>query len=749
VLKFSFVVCTVLAGFATARANTFTVTNTSDVGPGSLHDSILEANAAPGADEIHFNIPGSGVQKICVNRNGLPEITDPLTIDGYTQPGASPNTRALGNDAIILIHLDGRNDFSGPVNGLVISAGNSVVRGLSITGIPARVYGGIPGGPPPSPPEGDVILLKTNGGNLIEGNFIGVTPNGGSAGLYHYTYIGVEVLSDDNRIGGTSPASRNVISHQYSAIVSQGNGTVIEGNYTGTDASGFTAVNNGQGITALGDNVRIGGTAPGSGNLITGSQTNVVIGPQATGTIVQGNLIGTKADGSGNLGTLSNAMRIYGSQTLVGGLEPGAGNRISYAIRGIAVAANNAAGNTIFSNVFTEGYGYGIDLGNDEVTRNDLGDADAGANSLQNFPIVTSVIRSSESTRVIGGLDSTASTEFTLQFFVKRLSSTGDDLLGTACVTTDSAGAARFDFTFPGNTAANEFISATATDADGNTSELFRQYAPVQLANISTRGKVGTGEEILIGGFVIHRPQDFIDDFHKKVLIRALGPSLSAAGLPVEGCLADPYLEVRNSSGELIASNDNWRSDQAQEIIDSGAPPSNDFEAAVVLTLGDAGYTAQVRGANGATGLGIVEVFDLDPLDPINSPRSGRLVNISTRGRTGGGDDLLIGGFIVRGDTGQGVVVRAIGPDLIGLGVADALADPTLELRDASGTLVAFNDDWRDTQEQEIQESALAPNDNRDSTILTALVPGHYTAIIRGRDNAAGIALVEVYALGQ
>ncbi len=124
-------------GCVTARASTFTVSNTSDLGPGSLHDAILEANATPGADEIHFNIPGTGVQKIDVSRNGLPEITDPVTIDGYTQPGASPNTRTLGNDAVILIRIDGNNDFSGPINGIVISAGNSVVRGLSITGIPS------------------------------------------------------------------------------------------------------------------------------------------------------------------------------------------------------------------------------------------------------------------------------------------------------------------------------------------------------------------------------------------------------------------------------------------------------------------------------------------------------------------------------------------------------------------------------------------------------------------------------------
>ena len=744
--KFPLVVYTVLFGFATARANIFTVTNTSDLGPGSLHDAILEANAAPGADEIHFNIPGTGVQKIYVNRNGLPEITDPVTIDGYTQPGASPNTRALGNDAVILIQIDGENDFSGPVNGMVISAGNSIVRGLSITGIPARVYGGIPEDPPPPPPEGDAILLKTNGGNLIEGNFIGLTPSGASSG--HYTYRGIEALSSDNRIGGTAPESRNVISRQQLSIVSTGDRTVVEGNYLGTDPSGFVVEDNGEGVLVWGANVRIGGTAPGAGNLITGSQTNVVVASLARGTIIQGNLIGTKADGSGNLGWLSKAITIYGSQTFVGGLEPGAGNRISFAIHGILVAANNAVGNTFFSNVFNAGYGFD-NIALSGSFRNDLGDSDTGANNLQNFPVITSVIQSPDSTRLIGGLNSVASTTFTLQFFVNRRTSTGDALLGTRNVATDGSGMARFDFTFPGDTAADEFISATATDAGGNTSQFLPEDGRVQFANISTRGKVGTGDEALIGGFVIHRPPGFNGDYHKKLLIRALGPSLSGAGLPPERCLADPYLEVYNTSGDLIATNDNWRSDQAQEIIDSGAPPSNDLEAAAVVFLSDAGYTVQVRGANGATGLGIVEVFDIDPLDPINQPGSGRLVNISTRGHVGAGDDLLIGGFIINGDAGESVVVRAIGPDLIAMGVPGALSDPTLELRDASGTLMGFNDGWRDAQEQEIQQTGLAPNDNRDSAILVALIPGNYTAIVRGRDNTAGVTLVEVYALNQ
>jgi len=740
------IMITVLFGCMTSNGAVLTVTNTNDAGPGSLYDAILEANATPGADEVRFNIPGTGVRKIEVNRIGLPEITDPVTIDGYTQPGASPNTLAIGNNAVILIQLDGKNDFLGPVNCIVISAGNSIVRGLSITDIPSRVYIGIPEDPPPPPPEGDAIQLKTNGGDIIEGNFIGLTPSGASTG--HYTFRGIEVLSSDNRIGGTAPASRNVISRQQIGIVSNGNRTVIEGNYLGSDPSGFIVQNNGGGVQVGGDDVRIGGTATGEGNLITGSQTNVQLNGLATGTIIQGNLIGTKVDGTGNLGYLSKAITIYGSQTLVGGLEPGAGNRISYVISSILVSGNNAVGNTIFSNVFNGGYGEGrIDLFG--AGRNDLGDSDAGPNNRQNFPVITSVVHSSDGTRLVGGLNSVASTAFTLQFFVNRHSSTGDALLGTRNITTDGSGMARFDFTFPGYTAADEFISATATDAAGNTSSLSPQNPRVQLANISTRGKVGTDGETLIGGFVIHRPPDFIGTFRKKVLLRALGPSLSAAGVPPERCLTDPYLELYNSSGQLIATNNNWRSDQAQEIIDTGAPPSNDLEAAAVVVLGDAGYTVHVRGVNGSTGLGIVEVFDLDPMDPINQPNSGRLVNISTRGHVSGGDDVLIGGLIVNGDAGQPVVIRAMGPDLAAVGVPDALSDPTLELRDASGTLLAFNNNWRDAQEQEIQATPFAPNDNLDSTVVTSLVPGNYTAIVRGNDTATGIALVEVYALGE
>jgi hypothetical protein len=168
-------------------------------------------------------------------------------------------------------------------------------------------------------------------------------------------------------------------------------------------------------------------------------------------------------------------------------------------------------------------------------------------------------------------------------------------------------------------------------------------------------------------------------------------------------------------------------------------------ESAIVISLNAGSYTAQVRGANGGTGTGVVEVYDLG-----NFPSdTGRLVNISTRGLVGADDNVLIGGFIVRGDNAERVIIRAIGPDLTAIGVPGALQDPTLELRDTSGTLLGSNDDWRDAQEQEIKDTQIPPNDNRDSAIVASLAPGFYTAIVRGKEGATGLALVEFYALSQ
>ena len=257
--------------------------------------------------------------------------------------------------------------------------------------------------------------------------------------------------------------------------------------------------------------------------------------------------------------------------------------------------------------------------------------------------------------------------------------------------------------------------------------------APViPLLNISTRMNVGTGENVLIGGFIV------VGTDPKKVIIRAIGPSLADMGVP--DALADPILELHMSDGSVV-TNDNWRDTQEQEIIDSTVPPSNNLESAIVATLDPNPYTAIVRGKNNGTGVGLVEVYDLD------QAANSQLANISTRGFVDIGDNVMIGGFIVGGDNSTTVLVRAIGPSLGAIGVDDPLQDPTLELHDADGVQVASDDNWRDTQEQEIIDTTIPPVDDREAAILADLTPAAYTAIVRGKNGTTGVGLMEVYNL--
>ena len=239
------------------------------------------------------------------------------------------------------------------------------------------------------------------------------------------------------------------------------------------------------------------------------------------------------------------------------------------------------------------------------------------------------------------------------------------------------------------------------------------------------------GDNVLIGGFIVTGTQP------KKVIVRAIGPSL-ASFFP--DALADPVLELRDSAGALIRSNDNWRNDQEAEIIATGIPPSSDLESAIVATLpaNSSAYTAIVRGANNGTGIGVVEAYDLDRT--VDS----KLANISTRGFVQTGDNVLIGGLIVLGQNPLRVIVRAIGPSLP---VPGALIDPTLELHDGNGALIASNDNWRSDQEAEIIATGIPPTNDLESAIVRNLMPGNYTAIVRGVNGGTGVALVEAYGL--
>ena len=245
----------------------------------------------------------------------------------------------------------------------------------------------------------------------------------------------------------------------------------------------------------------------------------------------------------------------------------------------------------------------------------------------------------------------------------------------------------------------------------------------------------------------------------KTVIVRAIGPDLSQYGIP--NVLANPFLELHDSTGALIASNNNWATtilggiitaSQPDEIQASGLTPGDELDSAIIADLPPGAYTAIVSGVNGLKGVGLPEVYDL-------SDDSGSvLANLSTRAFVQTGDDVLIGGLILQGTQPKKVLVRAIGPELAQNGVPNPLADPTLELYDATGALIASNDNWMTTaiggvitsdQVEEITESGLAPTDPNESAIIAILPPAGYTAIVRGVNNTTGLGLVEIYDLDQ
>lgn len=290
------------------------------------------------------------------------------------------------------------------------------------------------------------------------------------------------------------------------------------------------------------------------------------------------------------------------------------------------------------------------------------------------------------------------------------------------------------------------FYGVTADGGVVNNGTIYRlvvdgvppQAAPAQLLNISTRMEVLTGNNVLIGGFIVTGTDQ------KKVLVRGLGPSL-----PVSGALADPMLELHDVNTTLATNND-WKDTQRTEIEATTIPPTNDLESAIVASLpgNNSAYTAILAGNNTGTGIGLVEVYDL--AQSANS----KLANISTRGFIDTGNNVMIGGLIL-GPNGSGpakVLVRGIGPSLSAAGVSGALDNPTLELRDVNGQLVAQNDDWKlsesgGSQEAEIQATTIPPSDDRESALVRLLNPGNYTAIVRGKANTMGVGLVELYDL--
>lgn len=518
----------------------FTVTTTTDSGVGSLRWALQAANATPGLNIITFNIPGSGVHTI-TPLSPFPDITEPVFIDGYSQPGSSPNTNGpgLGSNAVLLIELNGSN-ISPTLGGtcLAIRNGNSTIRGLVIN----RANIG--------------ILLLVGGNNVIEGNFIGTDPTGTI--VMGNTYgIDIETDGSDNHIGGTSPAARNVISGNtydgiaFGVIGGGGSNHLVQGNLIGTNAAGTTALPNGAGVhlAFYVNNVLIGGTTPGSRNIISGNGTGIALSnglgsPQVSHNLIQGNFIGTDVTGTIALGNTLNGVAVFGLSNTVGGSTPEARNIISgsgaYGLYifsadscvlqgnyigtngtgdgaignhtgGIYLAANDvtiggtSAGegniiafngafpthpgievlgsslrNAIFGNSIFANAGIGIDLGGDGVTPNDSCDVDTlVANNSQNYPVLTSALPAIGNTIVQGTLNSRPNSLFRIEFFASPTPDStgygeGKTFLGSATVTTGNNCQVSFVDTLPDVGPLGNYITATATDARGNTSEFSR-----------------------------------------------------------------------------------------------------------------------------------------------------------------------------------------------------------------------------------------------------------------------------------
>ena len=284
------------------------------------------------------------------------------------------------------------------------------------------------------------------------------------------------------------------------------------------------------------------------------------------------------------------------------------------------------------------------------------------------------------------------------------------------------------------NNAIDNALNATANDLMANAATyklvgLPPGAAPSQLLQISTRARTQPGDNALIGGFIVTGAAP------KRVLLRGIGPSIE-----VEGRLQDPVLELNGPAG-VIATNDNWKESQQAEIEATTVAPSSDAESAMIQTLPAGAYTAVLSGKDGTSGIGLVEVYDLD------QPADSKLGNLSSRGAVQTGDNVMIGGIIIgpRHLNDTRVLLRAMGPSLAASGVDTNLQDPALELYNVNGDLLTANDNWRDSQEADIAATQIPPSDDREAAILMTAAPGNYTAIVRGKNDSTGVALVEAY----
>jgi hypothetical protein len=673
-----------------AQAAVLTVTNTDDSGIGSLRDTIDVAHAG---DTLQFDAALNGrtitlttVQilidkSITINGPGA----DKLTVRRSTAEGTAPFRLFEITKSVTLTGLTLANGKSSDIGGTYYPAGGAIYfYGPELTITDCVISGNS------AEYGGGVYVSSSYGTKLTLTNSV-VSANSAEygGGIYVAYVVGSYFAQPGRLVMTNSTISGNVATSLGGGIYNRGGATItsstISANVATMDAAGGGGgIYNENSLTVT--NSTISGNSASLGGGIKNVQAHYFFLP-GLANITSSTISNNSASEGGGL---------YNTPTSAG---------TSRATKNSIIARNNSANGPDVKGDFTsQGFNF---IGNS-----------AGANLLSPQDSDQVGTSSAPIDPRLGPLQNNGGPTFTHALL---LGSPAIDKGESSGSTADQRGFGRRK-DIP--------ALANATGGDGADIGAF-ESAFASLANISTRLHVQTADNAMIGGFII------TGTAQKTVIVRGIGPSL-----PLSGALADPFIEVHGPSGELLATNDNWRDATTRtEIAASGLAPTNDLEPALWGILNPGAYTVVVRGKNNTTGIGLFEVYDLDQTVESN------LGNISTRGFVGTGDDVMIGGTIVVGSVPARVIFRAIGPSLANFGISNALGDPGLELYDGNGDLIAINYDWRDTQEAEISATGLAPSNNLESAILRDLAPGPYTAIVRGLNDTTGVALVEAYNL--
>ena len=603
----------ILAAASAAFANTYTVTTTADSGAGSLRQAVLDANANSGPDTIAFNIAGGGVQTITL-ASALAPLTSPVTIDGNTQSGASPNTQPFGQglNTVLRIQLTGG---AGVGTCFTVQTDDTTIKGLIVNGCTTSVS------------------IQSGSNNRVEGNFLGTDPTG----TLRLVDSGGEVIvgnAPSARVGGSTPAARNLITACGVAVHANGanNGAVIEGNviglaapgdvllqppcagttfpivvdgpngqvirnviaggangiflqgssgkaargnYVGTDVTGTVVLGLSQSaMDVSGTNHTVGGPNPGDGNVIAGASFYQGLFLGGSGHVVYGNFIGTDVTGTLDLGNHRTGISVSGTDIAIGGTQTGQGNTIAFngilfGSGGISVSGQGVRirGNRIYGNHPTSGAnGLGIDLstnGNDGVTPNDPGDADSGPNGHQNFPLLVSAgpaLGEGAGTHIVGRLNSEASTTFDIDFYANPSCASrpqeyleGQDYIGSTQVTTDGSGNATIDVTLSATVENGARITATATNPAGNTSEFSQRL--ISSMNPASGSPAG-GTNVTINGMLFEGGATVTVGGQPATNVDVTGPTQITATTPAlpAGSLNNVVVTNPNATGGTLVN---------------------------------------------------------------------------------------------------------------------------------------------------------------------------------------------------